>query len=369
MGSSQSKPSFNVTEKDIEDYVPDPHNANSGSERGNKLIKKSIEDHGVGRSLVSDNRGVIIAGNKTRENAIAAGITKVIEVETDGDAIIVHKRRDWDIEQSDEPRIYAYTDNRTSEVSLNWDAAQIYADQQEGLDFSDIFTAKEMREITASLQERPDDDAPNPQLENMEALFQKWQTNEGDLWIIKSIENPEITHRLVCGDSTSPEVAALAIGDTSPFIMVTDPPYGVNYDPAWREEYDKRKGKNRARNSIGTVVNDDRDSWEDAYKLFPGDVMYVWHGVLHIVEVSSNITNCGFSIRAQIIWMKQALVMSRGHYHWQHEPCFYAVRNGKKSNWHGDRKQSTVWQVANMGSAGKTSEEDSPHWTWHTKAA
>lgn len=359
MPNDKSRSEFTVTEKDINEYIPDPENANLGTERGASMIKDSIKEHGLGRSLVADKHGILVAGNKAKQGAIDAGITKVIEIETDGDAIIVHKRRDWDLLEDESARLYAYADNRSSEVSLNWDAAQIFADQEAGIDLSGSFTAKELRLITASQVERDSSDGPDARIEEIEEIHKKWNACLGDLWVIPSAENDDIKHRIVCGDSTSPETVDFAIDDNAPFIMVTDPPYGVNYDPGWRDEYDKKKGITTTWHSLGKVKNDDSDNWEAAYKLFPGDVIYVWHGALHVSQVAQNIIDCDYQLRAHIIWMKQALVMSRGHYHWQHESCFYAVRNGKKSNWHGDRKQSTIWQVANMGAVNK-SEEDKP---------
>jgi DNA modification methylase len=65
----------------------------------------------------------------------------------------------------------------------------------------------------------------------------------------------------------------------------------------------------------------------------------------------------GFRIRAQIIWAKQHFAMGRGDYHWQHEPCWYAVREGKSSHWCGDRTQSTVWEVPNLNPFGGSKEE------------
>ena len=123
--------------------------------------------------------------------------------------------------------------------------------------------------------------------------------------------------------------------------MVSDPPYGVAYDPAWRNEAGVS-----ATARTGTVRNDDRADWREAWALFPGDVAYVWHAGIHARTVAESLEACGFAIRAQLIWVKNRFVLSRGHYHWQHEPCFYAVRDGGESRWQGARDQSTVWQIA-----------------------
>jgi len=120
--------------------------------------------------------------------------------------------------------------------------------------------------------------------------------------------------------------------------MVTDPPYGVAYDPAWRHRLGVNKSMKR-----GKVQNDERADWSDAWALFPGEIAYVWHGALHATTVAESLMRSGFTIRSQIVWAKERLVMSRGDYHWQHEPCWYAVRN--KGNWTGDRKQTTLWTI------------------------
>ena len=62
--------------------------------------------------------------------------------------------------------------------------------------------------------------------------------------------------------------------------------------------------------------------------------------------MAASLEACGFQIRAQIIWAKDRLVLGRGHFHWQHEPAWYAVREGATGHWSGDRKQTTLWQIA-----------------------
>jgi DNA modification methylase len=86
--------------------------------------------------------------------------------------------------------------------------------------------------------------------------------------------------------------------------------------------------------------------------LFPGDVAYVWHAGIHAETVAASLRQCDFVLRAQIIWTKQHFAFSRGHYHWQHEPCFYAVRRGRSATWRGSRTQTTVWSVANLNALG-----------------
>jgi hypothetical protein len=121
----------------------------------------------------------------------------------------------------------------------------------------------------------------------------------------------------------------------------------VNYDPAWRH----RIGVNKS-TRVGKVKNDERADWEEAWALFPGHIAYVWHGALHATPVADSLEKQGFGIRAQIIWAKERLVISRGDYHWQHEPCWYAAKS--KGHWTGDRKQTTLWTIPSGGQDTET---------------
>jgi DNA modification methylase len=102
------------------------------------------------------------------------------------------------------------------------------------------------------------------------------------------------------------------------------------------------------------VTNDDRVDWTDAYKLFPGHVAYVWHAGRFAADLVVNLRAAQFEVRTQIIWRKPRFVISRGHYHWQHELAWYAVRPGGSAKWRGDRSQSTVWDIAQRDDTGET---------------
>jgi DNA modification methylase len=201
------------------------------------------------------------------------------------------------------------------------------------------FDALEIEKLVLGLRGE-DSDAPSPQTDSVAV------SSPQNLWLCGA-------HRILCGDSTNADDVGRLFGESKPELMVTDPPYGVSYEPTWREE--AGLGKQR---QTGKVVNDDRVDWSEAYRLFPGNVAYVWHAGIYARESADSLVASGFTIRSQIIWAKQHFAMSRGDYHWQHEPCWYAVRNGQPANWRGGRKESTLWEVANLNPFGATPSED-----------
>lgn len=243
-----------------------------------------------------------------------------------------------------ERRAYRIADNKLTELG-DWDEALLRDEVADLLadDFDLSLLGFAEDELEALLQD-PDlaedgaaegeDDVPEPPADPVSV--------PGDLWRLGP-------HRLICGDSTSADVVAKLLGDVRPLLMVTDPPYGVEYDPSWRNATGAAKTKR-----TGKVLNDDRADWREAWALFPGDVAYVWHGALHATTVADSLIAAGFDIRSQIIWAKDRLVLSRGDYHWQHEPCWYAVKKRGKGHWAGDRKQTTLWQIANRDQDAET---------------
>ena len=158
----------------------------------------------------------------------------------------------------------------------------------------------------------------------------------GDVWLLGE-------HRLICGDSTDPVTVRRLLENDRPHLMVTDPPYGVEYSPDWRNHAFRAVGR-----AVGSVANDSRVDWTAAWRLFPGDVAYVWHSSWYTSNVQQSLEAGGFIIRSQIIWNKSRFVIGRGDYHWKHEPCWHAVRRGAKGHWNAGRDQTTVWDIQHV---------------------
>lgn len=163
-------------------------------------------------------------------------------------------------------------------------------------------------------------------------------TRPGDVWLMDK-------HRIICGDSTDAETVAALLQGAKPHLMVTDPPYGVEYDANWRNSAKRADGSFLGGRAVGKVENDDRADWQEAWDLFPGDVAYVWHAGLYCDVVKVSLEAAKLECRAQLIWVKSNFAVGRAHYHFQHEPLWYAVRKGGKSHFNGDRKQSSAWFI------------------------
>jgi DNA modification methylase len=315
---------LSVTRRPLESLIPYARNARTHTEEQVAQIAASIREFGWTNPVLLDEQDGIIAGHGRVLAARKLGAAEVPCIVLAG---LTDAQR----------KAYVIADNKLA-LNAGWDAELLAIELDDLkaasfdlslLGFSDDELAALMVPQTAGLTD-PDDVPPVPA--DPVAV-------RGDVWLLGR-------HRLVCGDSTTVEDVDRALGGVKPHLMVTDPPYGVEYDPKWRLD----AGLNKEHQTLakGKVSNDDRADWTEAWALFPGDVVYVWHGALHASEVAASLAEAGFHVRAQIIWAKPSLVIGRGHYHWQHEPCWYAVRKGATGHWAGDRKQSTLWQIQNM---------------------
>ena len=324
---AQTWPADAVERRSVSSLIPYARNARTHSPEQVAQIAASIREWGWTMPVLVDEAGGIIAGHGRVLAARQLGYAEVP----------VMVARGWSDAQK---RAYVLADNKLA-LNAGWNEEQLRVELDDlrgmGADlgligFSEDEVASLLVEGTAGLTDP--DAVPEAPAEPV--------TRPGDVWLLGR-------HRLVCGDSTTPEAVEAALGGVQPHLMVTDPPYGVEYDPAWRN----RAGLSTTRRT-GAVVNDDRADWREAWALFPGEVAYVWHGALHAAAVAESLIASGFEIRAQIVWAKDRLVLGRGHYHWQHEPCWYVVRKAAGGHWAGDRKQTTLWQIASRGQDAET---------------
>jgi len=215
----------------IADLHPDPDNANLGTERGLRVLDDSLRECGAGRSILADRDGTVIAGNKTLERAADIGLP-VRVIKTDGTELVVVQRTDLDLAgddgQRERARRLAYLDNRSSELGLAWDATQVLADLEAGVNLDGLWRDDELTELLAGLVEPEAVADPGAQLSKADELQEKWGTALGQVWKIPSKSMLGQYHWLMCGDSTEMEEVARLLNDKTVDMIFADPPYELS---------------------------------------------------------------------------------------------------------------------------------------------
>ena len=303
-------PDPTLSQKKLSDLTPDPRNANKGTTRGAAMIRASLRDYGAGRSILLDKNGAIIAGNKTAENAGALGHKDVIVVQTDGSQLVAVQRTDLDLKDP-RARQLAIADNRSGEVSLEWDPEMLKGLAGDGIDLAPFWSADELEKLwprNADLLTDEDEVPPVP-AEPTSKL--------GDLWVLGD-------SRLLCGDATKREDVRRLMGNDTASCMWTDPPYGVSY-----------VGKTKAAKTIqGDDVGGLRALLDAAFAnanfvLAAGSPVYVAHppGALNVTFGNAFLA-VGWRLHQTLIWDKGTMVLGHSDYHFAHEPIFYGYTGG-----------------------------------------
>ena len=322
-----------IETRPLDGLIPYARNARTHSDEQVAQIAASLAEFGFNNPCLVDEQGVLIAGHGRVLAARRLGLETVPVI------VLAHL-------SETQKKAFRIADNKLAlNASWNDELLRLEIEELQVLDF-DLgltgFGGEELETLLGATGEddgaggdsADDDAAPEPPAEPV--------SRPGDLWCLGK-------HRLLCGDATVATDVERLLAGTVPHLMVTDPPYGVSYDPSWRNEAGV---SSTAR--TGKVANDDRADWREAWALFPGEVAYVWHAAVHARVVAESLEVCGFVVRSQIIWSKSRFVLGRGDYHWQHEPCLYAVRKGGTGHWQGARDQATVWPIASGEDDGAT---------------
>ena len=319
MKVSEPKIYCSGTSTPVERLKPHPRNPNTHPQLQIELLAKVIQENGFRAPIVVSLRsGFITKGHGRLAAALAIGCS--------------HVPVDFQDYVSEEMELAdMLADNKIAELA-EMDTAILagIVNDLEGKGFDLDLTGLTNNDLSqlfneTKVGETDPDTLPEPTGET--------GSEHGDVWILGD-------HRIICGSAEDPEDVGEVLEKETPSLMVTDPPYGVNYDPNWRKELNGYQHTDRV-----AVKNDDRADWTKAWKLFTGDVVYVWHAGIYTHVVAHSLEAAGFKMRAQIIWNKQNFTFGRGDYHWKHEPCWYGVRTGKNGRYAGDRKQCTVWDI------------------------
>jgi len=263
----------------LADLIPYARNARTHSEAQVAQIAASILEFGWTNPVLVDGDNGIIAGHGRVLAARKLGIVDVPVIEL----AVSAKRR----------CAYILADNKLA-LNAGWDVEML------GLELADLDALGVDLSLTGfgedeilSLTSRGMPGLTDP--DDVPELTDQATTLSGDVWMLGK-------HRLLCGNSTNAADVESALAGVKPHLLVSDPPYGVSFDPSWREGL--AAGTELAR---GKVLNDDRADWREAWALFPGDVAYVWHGALHAATVAASLESSGFAVRSQTSWTRRVL--------------------------------------------------------------
>lgn len=298
---------------------PAEYNPRTISDESMSRLRRSMDEFGLVEPIVVNKRTgyTVVGGHQRLEILRARGETEIPCSVVD---LPISREKALNVALNNQAMAGAYDFTKLADLLQEIDTGEFDVSAVTGFDAAEL-------ERIANWTPSTDKEEPDAVIEPPKKATSKL----GDLWEMGR-------HRVLCGDSTSKAQVAKLFGSARPSLMVTDPPYGVEYAADWRHD----AGINQSKQT-GKVANDDRASWAAAFVLFPGDVAYVWHAARFASAVEQSLAVNGLEVRAQIVWVKKRFAISRGHYHWRHEPAWYAVRKGSGANWAGGRKQDTVW--------------------------
>ena len=220
-----------------------------------------------------------------------------------------------------------------NKISGDWDKdklALLIADLQ-GADFDVSLTGFEPAEIDALFKDTLKDGVKDDDFDVGAELAQPTMTKPGDVWTLGR-------HRLICGDSTKAETYDLLMGGTKANLVITDPPYNVNYEGS----AGKIKNDNMADEAFYNFL---LDAYTQMHSAMADDAsIYVFHADTEGLNFRRAFADAGFYLSGCCIWKKQSLVLGRSPYQWQHEPCLYGWKKNGKHQWYTGRKETTIWE-------------------------
>ena len=311
---------MNIEKKNVKDLLPADYNPRKDLKPGDpeyEKLKRSIEHFGYVEPVIwNEKTGRVVGGHQRLKVLTDMGITEV-------DVVVV----DMDTEKEKALNI------ALNKISGEWDTeklALVIADLQ-GTDFDVSLTGFDPEELEDLFRDDVKGGVKEDDFDVEAELKKPTFSKAGDLWMLGE-------HRLFCGDSTKPETFDLLMNGKKANLVVTDPPYNVDY-----------KG------SAGKIKNDSmaEDQFEQfllaAYQQMEAAMaddasIYVFHSDSHGLAFRKAFEEAGFYLSGCCIWKKQSLVLGRSPYQWQHEPVLFGWKKKGKHQWYTGRKESTIWE-------------------------
>lgn len=301
----------------LEKLVPYANNARTHSAEQINKLRSSLREFGFINPVIIDRDYGVIAGHGRILAAKEEGIREIPCVFADH---LTEAQK----------KAYIIADNRMA-MDAGWDEellrVEIEALQAEAFDLSLTgFDEKELSDLF-----KDDADVHEDDFDVEAELKQPVITKAGDVWTLGR-------HRLVCGDSTKPETFALLMGDRKANLVITDPPYNVNYEGS----AGKIKNDNMADDAFYQFL---LAAFQNTEAVMADDAsIYVFHADTEGLNFRRAFADAGFRLSGACIWKKQSLVLGRSPYQWQHEPILFGWKKKGRHQWYTGRKESTIWE-------------------------
>lgn len=309
-----------IEKKNTADLLPADYNPRKDLKPGDaeyEKLKRSIEQFGYVEPVIwNQTTGRVVGGHQRLKVLMDMGMTEV-------DCVVV---------AMDEEKEKALN-IALNKISGDWDKdklALLIADLQ-GTDFDVSLTGFEPAEIDALFKDTLKDVVKDDDFDVGAELAQPTITKPGDIWTLGR-------HRLICGDSTKAETYDLLMDSTKANLVITDPPYNVNYEGS----AGKIKNDNMADDAFYNFL---LDAYTQMHSAMADDAsIYVFHADTEGLNFRRAFADAGFYLSGCCIWKKQSLVLGRSPYQWQHEPCLYGWKKNGKHQWYTGRKETTIWE-------------------------
>ena len=309
-----------IEKKNTADLIPADYNPRKDLKPGDpeyEKLKRSLEQFGYVEPVIWNKAtGRVVGGHQRLKVLIDIGITEV-------ECVVV------DLPEDKEKALNI----ALNKISGDWDKdklAVLIADLQ-GTAFDVSLTGFDAAEIDDLFKAATKDGVKDDDFDVDAELKEPTITKQGDVWTLGR-------HRLVCGDSTKAETFDLLMAGAKANLVITDPPYNVNYE-----------------GSAGKIKNDNMGNeafyefllaaFQCTAAIMADDAsIYVFHADTEGLNFRRAFADAGFYLSGCCIWKKQSLVLGRSPYQWQHEPVLYGWKKGGKHQWYTGRKETTIWE-------------------------
>lgn len=280
-------------------------------------LKRSLEQFGYVEPVIwNKNTGRVVGGHQRLKVLIDMGMTEV-------DCVVV------ELDEEKEKALNI----ALNKISGEWDndkLALLISDLQ-GADFDISLTGFDPDEIEDLFKDDMKDGVKDDDFDVEEELKKPTVSKSGDLWMLGN-------HRLVCGDSTKPDTYDLLMAGKQANLVITDPPYNVNYEgSAGKIKNDNMENSAFYQFLLDAFTNTEKAMADDAS-------IYVFHADTEGLNFRRAFADAGFYLSGTCIWKKQSLVLGRSPYQWQHEPCLFGWKKAGKHQWYAGRKETTIWE-------------------------